>query len=274
MKNKQIEKYGFVYIWRDRKRKMYYIGSHWGSEDDNYVCSSNIMKSAYKRRPNDFKRRIISRIYTNRKDLLIEEQKYISMIDPNKTYSKNKTNIERSTIVKYYNVSLVVKNHWHADENRVKEVGKKISESKKGGSLPCSPEKAKAISKAKLAKRPKIDKEKLIELFSQGKKITEVSEYFGTSNRHIREFIRDLGYNTVNELKPKRIIKDTMSREEQNELSSKNLKNRWSDPIWSEKQRKKLSEAAKNRPPRSEESKRKASISQLGIKKPRKINYK
>ena len=23
------EKYGFVYIWHDRKHKRYYIGSHW-----------------------------------------------------------------------------------------------------------------------------------------------------------------------------------------------------------------------------------------------------
>lgn len=27
-----MEKYGFVYIWYDRKRKMYYIGSHYGTE--------------------------------------------------------------------------------------------------------------------------------------------------------------------------------------------------------------------------------------------------
>lgn len=28
------EKYGFVYIWRDRKYNRYYIGCHWGREDD------------------------------------------------------------------------------------------------------------------------------------------------------------------------------------------------------------------------------------------------
>ena len=35
-----MEKYGFVYIWFDRKHKRYYIGCHWGHEDDGYVCSS------------------------------------------------------------------------------------------------------------------------------------------------------------------------------------------------------------------------------------------
>jgi hypothetical protein len=53
------EKYGFVYIWRDSKHKRYYIGCRWGHIDDGYICSSSWMKSAYKRRPDDFKRRVI-----------------------------------------------------------------------------------------------------------------------------------------------------------------------------------------------------------------------
>ena len=44
-----MEKYGFVYIWYDKKRKMYYIGSHWGTDDDGYICSSNRMRDAYRR---------------------------------------------------------------------------------------------------------------------------------------------------------------------------------------------------------------------------------
>ena len=46
------EKYGFIYIWYDNFRKMYYIGRHWGTEDDGYICSSNRMRDAYRRRPN------------------------------------------------------------------------------------------------------------------------------------------------------------------------------------------------------------------------------
>ena len=49
----QQEKYGFVYIWRDRKHNRYYVGSHWGHTGDGYICSSSWMKQAYKRRPDD-----------------------------------------------------------------------------------------------------------------------------------------------------------------------------------------------------------------------------
>lgn len=42
------EKYGFVYIWRDKKHNRYYIGCHWGTTDDGYICSSPWMKQAYK----------------------------------------------------------------------------------------------------------------------------------------------------------------------------------------------------------------------------------
>ena len=56
-----MNKYGFVYIWRDRKHARYYIGSHWGTEDDGYVCSSFWMKQAYKLRSEDFRRRILFR---------------------------------------------------------------------------------------------------------------------------------------------------------------------------------------------------------------------
>jgi hypothetical protein len=75
-----MEKYGFVYIWYDRKHKRYYIGCRWGNETDGYVCSSSWMKRAYKTRPEDFKRRILSRVYTNKKDLLEEEYKWLKQI--------------------------------------------------------------------------------------------------------------------------------------------------------------------------------------------------
>ena len=78
-----MEKHGFVYIWFDRKRHRFYIGSHWGYENDRYICSSNWMRHRYQRRTNDFKRRILARIYTNRIDLLVEEQRWLNMIKPN-----------------------------------------------------------------------------------------------------------------------------------------------------------------------------------------------
>lgn len=71
--------YGFVYIWYDRKHKRYYIGSHKGSFEDGYICSSSWMKRAYKRRPYDFKRKIL-KVIKSKSDLLNEEQKWLDLI--------------------------------------------------------------------------------------------------------------------------------------------------------------------------------------------------
>ena len=71
-----IEKYGFVYIWRDKKHNRYYIGCHWGTTDDGYLCSSNWMRDAYARRPGDFRRRILT---TNlaREQMYLEERRFL-----------------------------------------------------------------------------------------------------------------------------------------------------------------------------------------------------
>ena len=82
-----MEKYGFVYIWRDKKRKMYYIGCHWGTEDDGYICSSKRMWQNYNRRPGDFKRRILERV-DNRKDLFLNETCWLWFIEPNELGQK------------------------------------------------------------------------------------------------------------------------------------------------------------------------------------------
>lgn len=55
--------YGFVYLWFDRHRQRFYIGSHHGREDDGYIGSSLRLCRAYKKRPGDFRRRILQRIY-------------------------------------------------------------------------------------------------------------------------------------------------------------------------------------------------------------------
>lgn len=110
-----MEKYGFVYIWRDKKHKRYYIGSHWGTEDDGYICSSPWMLQAIGYRPNDFKRRIIKRVYTNRKDLLEAEYKWLSMIK------------EEEIKVRYYNLNIKATGHWSAYPENVKTISEKIS---------------------------------------------------------------------------------------------------------------------------------------------------
>lgn len=126
------EKYGFVYIWYDRKHKRYYIGCRWGNENDGYICSSPWMKQAYKHRPYDFTRRILSRIYTNKKELLEEEYKWLSMISDTELGHK------------YYNLHNHHFGHWSIDENKRITVGEKIS---------ASPNRAANISKVNKGRR-------------------------------------------------------------------------------------------------------------------------
>jgi hypothetical protein len=116
-----MQKYGFVYIWFDRKHKRYYVGCHWGTIDDGYICSSNWMRDAYKRRPEDFKRKILKTNLT-RKQMYIEEQRYFDMIRPEEIK------------VRYYNLHLSSKKLWHQYPESVKTIGQKISHSKKGKS--------------------------------------------------------------------------------------------------------------------------------------------
>ena len=113
---------GFVYLWFDRKRKMYYVGSHWGSEDDGYICSSKWMRDAYHKRPQDFKRRIISRVDTNRQALLIEEHRYLLMIKDEELGKR------------YYNIRIWKLDHWTSSEDNeyTLSIKEKISKAKKG----------------------------------------------------------------------------------------------------------------------------------------------
>lgn len=110
---------GFVYLWYDRKHKRYYVGSHWGTEDDGYVCSSPWMKQAYVRRPDDFKRRILERVTTNRKDLLISEGRWLAMMKDCELRKR------------YYNMSSHESNHWTTCED-TRSIKEKISASSKG----------------------------------------------------------------------------------------------------------------------------------------------
>lgn len=50
----------FVYCWTDKKNHKLYIGSHKGSIDDGYVCSSKHMMKEYEKRPEDFSRQIVA----------------------------------------------------------------------------------------------------------------------------------------------------------------------------------------------------------------------
>lgn len=100
-----MEKYGFVYIWFDRKHKRYYIGSHWGREDDGYICSSKWMKDSYKRRSNDFKRRIITTNILTRDELANKEHYWLSKISSNELGCR------------YYNLKNHRFGHWSAKDD-------------------------------------------------------------------------------------------------------------------------------------------------------------
>lgn len=113
------EKYGFVYIWYDKKHKRYYIGCHWGNTEDGYVCSSKWMKNSYKRRPDDFSRRIL-KIVSDRKTLLKEEYDWLNLI-PNHELGK-----------RYYNLTNKKAGHWSANEKNQKDIRQKLRECHKG----------------------------------------------------------------------------------------------------------------------------------------------
>ena len=141
------EKYGFVYIWYDRKHKRYYIGCHWGSIDDGYVCSSSWMMKAYKKRPNDIKRRILISNILTKKDMYLEEGRWLSFIDKSEIKPINDN-------PRYYNLKITIDNLWHQYDDKVKTIGEKISKAKMGKSTgPRSDETKRKISEATKGKK-------------------------------------------------------------------------------------------------------------------------
>lgn len=121
---------GFVYIWYDKKRKWFCIGSHLGHENDGYVTSTGFMKKAYKKRPEDFKRRILEYYYgCCHKKLREIEQKWLDMINENELFTNNANS---ETNIRYYNmkkqasglsgkVASVLKKQWWDSEEGAKQ---------------------------------------------------------------------------------------------------------------------------------------------------------
>lgn len=115
-----MKKFGFIYIWLDKKHHKYYIGRHWGLENDGYICSSRMMRQSYNRRPNDFKRRIISRVYTSNQDLILEEQRWLDMIKSTELG------------IRYYNKNVRSNSPSMLGIKHTDETKRKISESMRG----------------------------------------------------------------------------------------------------------------------------------------------
>ena len=63
--------FGFIYEWYNRVEKMFYLGSHFGSERDRYSGSGSAFKKAYKAHPEDFKRRILQYCNIDDHDFLL-----------------------------------------------------------------------------------------------------------------------------------------------------------------------------------------------------------
>lgn len=133
-----MEKYGFVYIWFDKKHKRFYIGSHWGNIDDGYICSSSWMKQAYDRRPSDFRRRVLKRDIP-REHILEEEQRWLNMVSRDELGRR------------YYNLNRNCLYHWNNDPDKRLTVGQKISKANKGRvsaakGVPCSEDRKQKLS--------------------------------------------------------------------------------------------------------------------------------
>ncbi len=84
----------FIYIWYDFYKDKFYLGSHYGSEEDGYLFGGIDIKTEYKKRPNDFTRDIISYHLVNEYYEIREiEKSYLIKYDvENNEYFYNRTN--------------------------------------------------------------------------------------------------------------------------------------------------------------------------------------
>lgn len=204
-----MEKFGFVYIWYDRKHKRYYVGSHWGAEDDGYICSSRWMRKAYNRRPYDFKRRIIEKVYSSRKELIEREYYWLSLIGQEEICSK-----------KYYNRTKHKNGHWIAEDYE-SDIRKRISVKTKEAMA--KPENRERYLEG-LKNRNQIQSEETRQKRSESMKKT-MAEKFPEQNR-----------------------RQKLSSEERKEYYSNKAKSNWSKPGFKESVGPKISEALKGKP--------------------------
>ena len=122
----------FLYEWTDIKYNMFYIGVHKGTTDDGYICSSKVLLEQYKKRPNDFKRKIIK--FGTFQELIKEESLLLKQIDAakNKNYY-NQHNGDGNFFCKFHTeetkkiIRKKLKQH-----TKTKEHCESISKSKKG----------------------------------------------------------------------------------------------------------------------------------------------
>lgn len=72
---------GFIYIWYDTIKKLFYVGSHKGHINDGYVCSNKRLKCVYKSRPHTLRRKILENVvFLDHKELLERENYWLAFI--------------------------------------------------------------------------------------------------------------------------------------------------------------------------------------------------
>jgi len=79
---------GFVYLWFDSEKKMFYLGSHAGTIEDGYIGSGIRFIRAYNIRPQSFKRRIIEYTFGDYNELLIREQSWLNLIKDEELHTR------------------------------------------------------------------------------------------------------------------------------------------------------------------------------------------
>jgi hypothetical protein len=122
----------FLYEWFDKTKNMFYIGVHKGTVDDGYVCSCKIMLEEFKKRPEDFERKILKfGIFSN---LIQEETQLLKEVNAAKNINYyNQHNGDGNFYCKFHNEETKQKIKEKLKAHiRTKEHSKAISESKKG----------------------------------------------------------------------------------------------------------------------------------------------
>lgn len=169
LQTNQMKQYdGFIYLWFDRKRRMFYLGSHKGNTEDGYIGSGTRFLNHYRSRPEDFKRRILEYVQGSVLDIWEREQIWLNKIKPeeiNIRYYNQKLNSKggagpRSEETKEkIRKSITGKTKWDAEQRKYiserqkgkpKSNGPACSLAKKGKKTgPFSEERKKNISKSK-----------------------------------------------------------------------------------------------------------------------------
>lgn len=152
--------FGFVYKWTNGRNGKYYVGSHYGPVDDNYIGSGMWFKRAYLREPEHFTREILEFLKNDDYDeLMLIEKRYL--IEVCEVGNKDKC----------YNISRTAGGGWQLHgktKQEIDEIYSKISLSLKNRS---PEEKAAAIEKARETIRQNPEKLKAaIEKSKQTKK--------------------------------------------------------------------------------------------------------